>query len=498
MKIYCGIFQDGLEIKLAFVKRHGKSLSVLKLLSVPSIEHRFVFSSEKSKLVVDSDINLEIGEIDESLPSDTFLREILSFYSLENLKFVPVVTEPQISYLVHHLSSKKKNGDLKSKLVEAWKENIGIEVPIEKLDFLEYRNHSIVSVVMQNEIPVLKELTALSSYSEIKSLDILPIRSGDISLVNYVLKEYQPNNEEVFLITYIGIDSVRLIFIKDGQIVHINRYLSLNSNQQGLVGFLSSKIVLEMEYSGINELTNILITGEVNDDLLSAFRQSFPFAKVEYLDFINFDFTPLEEEDKLKLHSYALPLLGVFDELIHFSEIKKNLDIHKKQLSQISFLKRIDFISIFLIILWLGLTVFSVQTYIDRNKKIETLKSQLARLENVKQIPPEILSTINHLNEYSQNLNDYNSKFESVSRSQLWWTDKLLTIDLFNPAKNKMWLTSINVDDSLKMKIKGLSIDRSRIPEFMKILGNAELNGIYIHEIRGKKVFQFELITNIK
>jgi len=43
--------------------------------------------------------------------------------------------------------------------------------------------------------------------------------------------------------------------------------------------------------------------------------------------------------------------------------------------------------------------------------------------------------------------------------------------------------------------IKGLAIDRSRIPELMGALNNAELKNIYIYEIRGKKIYQFELTT---
>lgn len=499
MKIYAGIFQDGLEIKLAFLKKTGNKLCVQKLLSVPSSDkHPILVNSSVSSHLDDENLNLD--ELRESTQQQTYLNQVLEFYQLENLRFVPVITEPQISYLVHHHNPTKKTNEIKSELRKLWKENHNLEIQTSKIDFIEYKNNSVVSTVIHEDIPILKELNDLALFSETKSLEILPLRSGDISLINYVLRIYTPAKGETFLVIYIGVDSVRLIFIKDGKIHHINRYLSLNYERNGLVGFISSKIVLEMEYAEITEISNILLTGEVNDDIISAFRQNFPFISVETLKLDFFDDISLSDDEKLRLQSFSFPLIAVFDEVFPFKEIRKNLEFQSKKLSNISLIKRVDFTSVFLFVLLILIIGFSINKYLERKDYIKKIQTQISKLEIMKTSSPEELIKVDSLNRQFESLNTYYSQAEEFLKNRIWWTDQLLTINSFQPRKNKMWLTSLIVDEENpnKIIIKGLSIDRGKIPEFMSTLKDAELKNIYVYELRGKKIFLFEITAGIK
>lgn len=500
MKIYCGIFQDGFEIKIACLKRYGKKLQIQKLISVPSIEHHFAFKQTKNGNTLSDEVNLELDNIDDNLQPQTSLAELIDHYPLETLKFVPVITEPQISYLVFNPRLSKKSIEIRSELQKLWKETSNLDLPLDKIDFIEYKNNSYISSIVQEEIPLLTELKILSSISETDSLDILSLRSGDISLLNYVLNFYRMGRDETLLIIYVGIDAIRMIFIKEGRVVHINRYLSVNYERQGLTGFISSKIVLEMEYAGISEINNIILTGEVNDELLSAFIQSFPFINVNYLNLDAFDLSLLSEEDKLKVHSYSFPLLAVYDELNPYKGVRKNLEVHSKRLSKISLLKKIDFISVFLFLFLIALISFSLFTYSERSKKLKALKIQASRIETIKSTSSENLEKINILNNKYELLNTYFNRVEGLLKDKIWWTDELMTIHSFNPRKNKMWLTSLSIDENnpAQLLLKGLAIDRSKITDFMKVLRGAELKNIYLYEIRGRKIFQFELTANIK
>lgn len=499
MKIYAGIFQDGLEIKLAFLKKTGKKLSVQKLLSVPSGDKHPILVGSSVNTNFD-DENLELDDLRESTQQQTFLNQILEFYQLENLKFVPVITEPQVSYLVYNPNTSKKTNEIKFELRKLWKENNNLDIPASKIDFIEYKNHSLISTVIHEEIPILKELNELATFAETKSLEILSLRSGDISLINYVQRQYSPSKGEIFLVIYIGVDTVRLIFIKDGKIHHINRYLSLNYERSGLVGFISSKIVLEMEYAEITEISNILLTGEVNDEIISAFRQNFPFINVETLKLEAFDLSHLSDEEKIRLQSFSFPLLAVFDEVYPYKEIRKDLEFQSKKLSSISLIKRIDFVSTFLFIFLILIISFSINKYIERNEHLQKVKAQVSKLETIKTSSPEELIKVDSLNKQYEILNSYYSQTDEFLKNQILWTDQLLTISSFQPKKNRMWLTSIVVDEQNpnKLNIKGLSIDRGKIPEFMATLNEAELKNIYVYEIRSKKIFLFEIVAGIK
>lgn len=498
MKIYAGIFQDGLEIKIAFLKKSGKKLQIQKIISVPSSEKHFVYNTSNLSSNVDEE-NFDIEEIREGAKSQTQLNQIIGHYPLENIKFTPVITEPQISYLVYNPETSKKYSEIKNDLKKLWKETNNLDLPLNKIDFIEYKNNSFISSVVQEDIPILSELTDLASYCDAKSLDILSLRSGDITLINYVFRFYHPGKDETFLIIYIGVDSVRLIFIKDEKVIHINRYLSLNFERQGLVGFISSKIVLEMEYAGITEISNILLTGEINDELISSFRQSFPFTIVDALNLNIFDTNHLDEKDKGLIQSYSLPLIAVLDELYPYHNVRKNLEVHSKRLSKISVIKRIDFISIFLFLVLIFLIWFSINRYLERSKQLENLIEQTSKVEKIITSSPDEIRKIDSLSKKFEILNSYHNKTEQLLKDRVWWTDQLMTINSFNPRKNKMWLTTITVDEknNSQIIIRGLTLDRSKIPDFMEVLKDAELKNIHLYEIRGKKIFQFELLSRM-
>ncbi|MGB9665485.1 MAG: hypothetical protein ACPL25_11300, partial [Ignavibacteria bacterium] len=328
----------------------------------------------------------------------------------------------------------------------------------------------------------------------------LPLRSGDVALINYALNVYKPEKDETYLIIYVGTDAIRLIFIKDGKVVHINKYLGLSSERLGIVSFLSSKIVLEMEYAGVTELTNIVITGEINDELFSSIKQSFPFANVEILDLNIFDFSSLDEELVHKSHSYILPLLAICDEVYHYSNVKKNLEFQTKRLSKISFSKKFDFLSLVLVIVLGALIFFSFRIYKGRAEQLKKLREQISKIEIIKSISSTELDKINQLSKRYDILNAYSNFLNESLNSLMRWTDQLLLLESFNPHKNKIWITSISLDEQNPSSylLKGLAIDRSKIPDLMATFKNAELKNIYIYEIRNKKIYQFELTISVK
>ena len=121
-------------------------------------------------------------------------------------------------------------------------------------------------------------------------------------------------------------------------------------------------------------------------------------------------------------------------------------------------------------------------------------------IESLKSSSYEELKELDILSKRYETLNKYFLSINEFTKDRIWWTDELMSIHYFNPKKNKMWLTSIIINDQNPAQIilKGLMIDRKVIPDFMKILKNGELKNIYLYEIRGKKIFQFELTANIK
>lgn len=493
MKIYCGIFQDGMEIKIAFVQKRGSRYCILKFLSVPSVEYNFSTVTE-GNFKESTDLDLII-ENEVSASRQTNLTEIVNHFSLDEVKFVPVVTQPLISYLVFNPEEKT---NMKEKLREEWSKLMNRNLEIEKIDYIEYKNKSIVSTILQDEIPILEEINVLREISETKSIEILPLKSADICFINYFFNYYQLEKAKTYLLLYVGTDSLRMIFIKDGKVVHINGYQSIVLSQRGLIEFISSKIVLEMEYAGLTELTDIILTGEINNEFYSSFKNSFPFTSVQLLNVETFDLNNLAEEEKERVFSYSFPLLAILDELHQYKGIKKNLNIHSKKVYKISVIKKIDFLSIFLTFILIGISYYSTQTYLQNDERINQLKIQVRQSEDIQKIPSEQLKLIDNLNNHFVILSGYKSKLDQVLLTSSQWSEFFKKIDYFKPTKQKMWLTQISPDEknNSQIVIKGIAISRNSISDLLRIFSQGEIKNIYVDEIRGKKIFQFEILVN--
>lgn len=493
MRVYCGIFQDGLEIKIVFVQKRGSKYSILQFLSVPRVEYNFTTATE-TNIKESSELDLII-ENEVSTSRQTNLTELVNHFPLDEIKCVPVVTQPLISYLVFSPTEKT---NFKEQLKAEWSKLTNQSLEIEKIDYIEYKNKSIISTILQDEIPILEEINALKEISDTKSIEILPLKSADICFINYFFNYYQIEKVKTYLLLYVGTDSLRMIFIKDGKVVHINGYQSIVLSQRGLIEFISSKIVLEMEYAGLTELTDIVLTGEINNEFYSSFKNSFPFTSVQILNVEPFDLSHLSEEEKVHVFSYSFPLLAILDELNQYKGIKKNLNIHSKKVSKVSFIKKIDFLSILLSLILIGISYYSVQTYLQNDEKINQLKMQVRQAEDIQKIPAEQLKLIDNLNNRFVILTSYKTKLDQLSLTSSKWSEFLKIIDSLKPTKQKMWLTQISPDEknSSQIVIKGLTISRNSIPDLLRIFNQGEIKNIYVNEIRGRKIYQFEILVN--
>lgn len=499
MKVYCGLFHEGNIIKLAFLRKSRDKFILLKLLTLPSsrMQTEKIASAKAEMIGTDfGDVIIDYELENENLPY-TNLHEIFEFFEAENTIFIPTITQPNVSFYVYNNLKEDSKNKSKIEQIKDWIALLNPNIEKDEIDFVEYKNNNIIAIYSYEEPQILTELNILSKNTKLKSLDIPSIRFADVSLINFFFNNYNINNLSSYLLLYKGVESIRMIFIKEGKVVHINDYLSYESEKYNLINYLVSKIYYELEYTDIKTLNEIIIAGEINSDFILSLKQNFPFTSISSLDLklIEYSNTDYNEWD---IQSYSLPIISVIDYILPYKGIRKNLKSHSKSISKISILKKIDFISIVLFLILSYLSFYSINEYIKKVEIIKSIKDQIER-NKIVTISHPYSAEINRLETQLKTINKY-LEITSELKLEISALNKIFTsIDQFSPIKKGIWLTNIEQKESDNLiSIKGLAIDRNQIPKFAQIFEMSEIKSINIYEIRGKKIFQFEIEFSLK
>ncbi|MFN4111717.1 MAG: hypothetical protein ACK4G1_05535, partial [Ignavibacteria bacterium] len=158
MKKYVGIFIDGPETKVAIISKTSKGLKLEDIVTygLKGSPHQF-FGTEKTEFEVDSDtILFEPTEETEDTIEEPMLSNVISnkVSNVKDIVFVPVVTEPQVSYLIIPNVPKGKDKDIKQFVVEKWLDTKLSSIDENNLRYYNYYNDTYLSVYINESFPV--------------------------------------------------------------------------------------------------------------------------------------------------------------------------------------------------------------------------------------------------------------------------------------------------------------------------------------------------------
>ncbi len=327
MKKYVGIFVDGPETKVAIISKTQRGLKLEDIVTygLKGSPHQF-FGTEKPELEVDSDTILfePTEELEETL-EEPMLSNVLSnkVKNVKDIVFVPVVTEPQVSYMIIPNVPKVKDKEVKQFIIDKWLETKLSSIDEKNLRYYKFYGDTYLSVYINEAFPVLDQIRQFARFWKMKMPRIPFISGGDICLASYVLNKYNIQEDKNYLIIHIGIDSSRIIFISNKTIKHISSYLGIGVQTVGFHDIIISKINLEMDIAQISEIDKIFLAGEVTESTVQlTFYGSFPLADVEVIKFDELDISDLSEEKKRS--NSSLCFLYCSDFLLLTKEKNKN------------------------------------------------------------------------------------------------------------------------------------------------------------------------------
>ena len=500
MKKYVGVFIDGPETKVAIVSKTsgGLKLEDIVTFGLKGSPQDF-FGPPKTEFEVDSDtILFEPADESEEQLEEPMLSNVLSskVRNIKDIVFVPVVTEPQVSYLILNNVPKLKEKELKQFIIDKWLESKVSSIDEKNLRYYKYNEDTYLTIYINEEYPVLKEIEKFARFWKIRMPRIPFISGGDICLASYVLNKYNIQPDKNYLIVHIGIDSSRIIFISNKTIKHISSYLGIGIQTSGFHDIIISKINLEMDNVQISEIDKIFLAGEVVETTVQlTFYGSFPLAEIEVIKFDDLDVSSLPEDKRAQVPVYAFCIAPLFFMLRKDKSRIPFVNLLPYDLIEAQKIFKLSPVGYALLFLIFVAVVFFTQKYITNNKKIQVLDTEI---RSKQLLIAENAELVNRVNQLSQRIDAglrIQRTIDTLILGAERWTEILLKIHEYQPDKRRIWLTSFAATDE-EVKITGVGINKYTIPDFSDHLDKALLKSMMSQELREREINRFEITLN--
>lgn len=497
MKKYVGIFVDGPETKVAILSKTQRGLKLEDIVTygIKGSPHQF-FGAEKPEFEVDSDTILfePVDETEETL-EEPMLSNVISnkVKNVKDIVFVPVVTEPQVSYMIVPNVPKLKNKELKQLIIEKWLDTKLSSVDEKNLRYYKYFGDTYLSVYINEEFPVLDQIRQFARFWKMKMPRIPFISGGDVCLASYVLNKYNIQEDKNYLIIHIGIDSSRIIFISNKTIKHISSYLGIGVQTVGFHDIIISKINLEMDIAQISEIDKIFLAGEVTESTVQlTFYGSFPLADVEVIKFDELDISELSEDKREQIPVYAFCIAPIFFFLQKNKTKLPPVNLLPFEVIEAQKIFKLSPVGYALLALIFLAVVFYTQKFITNQNKLKVLQTEIQSKQLLIAENAELVNRVNMLSNRIEAGRRIQRTIDTLILGAERWTEILLKIQEFQPQKRRIWLTNIAANDE-GVKIFGVGINKYTIPDFSDHLDKALLKSMISQELREREVNRFEI-----
>lgn len=497
-----------------------------------------------------SDIDLEVDEEEADTLADDAGRfvEVLQLASEKNSRVAVTLTEPQVYYSLFDsdwgLKKTRLRKRILTELAEVKEEYAGLKQ--DAMGSTPVSDGRLLAVVREGDIHLFEKFDEVKSFVSGNLPYISFVESLELSLVNLVRHRYDTEPEAISAIVYVGEESSRFIFLKGQHIHHIAPVIADGISSPNIGTTIASRFLLEMDTVDVAGVDTVLLAGfahlaNIEQELRDAVMGD---VHVEPINLEGFDLSRMPEDRldenlaRIREAREKKPEANGFDnhvpdfayEMDDFSEPEeestevlpedadhdltpyagaigaalRTLDREKKIFYDIDLtptsikegqnkfvMTTPGWLFLAMIPLIAGFTVIRSQ---QLHREVMQLQAELAPKQQQMIRFTELQDSIDQA---TQKLNSFERSF-SVIDSLVVGTDtwsNFLT-HLINQANQVggFWFTEMNTPPKGEsVVINGYSIYRNRIPRFIERVGRAKLNRVEVQEIRGKRVYRFEI-----
>ncbi|GJQ62822.1 MAG: hypothetical protein SCALA702_18750 [Melioribacteraceae bacterium] len=510
MKTVVSIYCEGIEAKVAVMQRDKDRISIKKLLTVTT-----GFTEEKT--IEEAVPAVDMEGIDDDLSFDEFkdkekkeekndglefLADALRDVKLGNALFVPVVSEPVLSYH-HHEGTLPEN---RKKAVDFLTKEIfdlqGAVVAKDSIDYVKVSENKYIAGYIEDEVPCVDFINALASLHKKRFFKIPAIKSAELSLASFYLSRYAHDENKYTLLIYAGKLYSKFIFFEGNNILHIGSTIDLGTDNLHTYDVYFSKILLEMENGNIPSLDNIIISGEGElEDLKASFEDAFPEALLH-----NFSVEKIHiEEDviasEVNVASFTIPVAAAYEYVLEKDEneeIKsRSINILPGYVYENQKFFQFGWHSFAMLPLLFGATFYFTNLIMGNFSAMDRLDSEISRLQIIQAQNRELIDELTQLDNRVGNFDQTVSILDSVTVGTGVWSESFERISSFLELRRNFWITKLECKTGNQVTLSGYTLSRKSLTEFAGYYKNTLLNNIDFEPLRQRNVYSYSLTYKI-
>lgn len=506
MKNIICVYCEGNDSKFAIFHKVKNQIKLVKAASVDLYKAQSASSQDSASLNL-SDDSLQI----EGLDGDSFIaggdaspvvegiiNAELDGINLAKADFVSILTEPSIYYQVFT----KKTSETKSSLTQEILSGSG-EIREKKIDRETYGKVELagggsLTAYLSQDVPCFNMINRLAAFNKRRNYKIKSVKSAELSLARYVAKKKKFFPDDHSLVVYIGKEYSKLLFMHGRDLKHIGTSLDVGTTNLHTYDVYFSKILLEMENGGIPNLDNIVVCGEDDsENLILSFYGTFPEANVSRLEFDGIVIENLSEDVRIKLSSYAIPIAVITELNDELNKEYTGINLLPKYILEDQKVLQFAWHAYIVVPLIFLLAFYLTYRILDNENEIKKLDTEIAVQTDLRNQNIELLSQIEFLDGKINSFDQTVTLLDSVSSGAEVWGRTLHSLSGFIGQKKNLWVRTMSIEDSIKIKIDGHALNKKVLTEFAQQLDSALLKNINYDDIRGIDAFRYSLTYKI-
>jgi len=481
------IYFEGNDSKVALFKKDNGGIKFIKGTSIDTSlafsEQKLVTQENKNKKL-DNVTDFEVLTDELTSYNRTYLQKLNEFFYGEDLGkcgFIPILTEPAIYF--QKVSDQKDLANL----------NITQNGKLETvIDFIDLADKSKLAVYPSGQTTYLAAIDSLARMNNRKFLRIETVKSADISLASFVIRKVHPKQDIMMLLMYVGKEYSKVIFIKGNKIHHIGSTLSVGKNSFNAHNVIVSKILLEMEHAGVNNVNHITITGEDNtENLISLMKESYPDTSITSLKSNLID---AKKIDSLSIASaYTVPAAVAeeyFDQIENKTKGINLLPSYVKEQQKNVQLGWYGFLLIALIILSISFFAYTIN---DNHVRANVMDKEIIRLIFIQQQSSEDVEKIKRYEKKIQNVDQTRTMMKKLSLGTGVISNQMEKLTNIVKAKDSLWISNLTYDQLQNLKIEGYTLSRPLVRQLSDTYKLSTLQSIIFDPVKDMRSFKFSI-----
>ncbi|MHA2121393.1 MAG: hypothetical protein ACW990_09345 [Promethearchaeota archaeon] len=481
------IYFEGNDSKVALFKKDN---GVIKFIKGTSIDTSLAFAEQKlgaqenKSKNLDSVTDFEVLSDELTSYNRTYLQKLNEFFYGEDISkcgFIPILTEPAIYF--QKVSDQKDLANL----------NITKNGKIETIiDFIDLADNGKLAVYPSGQTTYLTAIDSLARMNNRKFLRIEAVKSAEISFASYVIRKVHPKPDNMMLLLYVGKEYSKVIFIKGNKIHHIGSTLSVGKNSFNAHNVIVSKILLEMEHAGVNNVSDITIAGEdESEDIISLMKESYPNTNITFL---NSNLIDTKKIDTLSIASaYVIPVAVAeeyFDQIENKTKGINLLPSYVKEQQKNIQLGWYGFLLIALIILSIS---YFAYTFNMNNVHAYMMDNEIRRLTIIQQQNREDVEKIKRYERKIQNVDQTRMKMEKLSTGTGVISNQMEKLASFVKTNDSLWISNLAYDQLNNLKVAGYTLSRPLVRKLSDSYNLSILQSIIFDPIKRMRSFKFSI-----